>query len=80
MTRYWAIWLAAMLATFAVPEFTALYRRRPQDTLSWWFWTRFQVVAHQPVREWSASHVLFAGVFLTLAVWLVAHLLLRMWT
>lgn len=80
MTRYWTMWLLIGLVTFAVPEFVALARRKPQNTLSWWVWDHFQVVRHQPISQWSASHVLFAGTFVVIAAWLTAHLVLRIWT
>lgn len=80
MPKYWTIWLTVMFTTFLVPEAVALIRRRSQDTLSWWVWDHFQVVAHQPIRQWSASHVLFAGAFTTLTLWLLGHFLLRIWT
>lgn len=79
MTRYWALWLAATFATFGVPEAIALATRHSENTLSWWIWTHAQVIRNQPIRDWSASHILFAGVFATLAVWLLGHLIFGIW-
>lgn len=79
MARYWALWLATMFATFGVPETVALATGHPEKTLSWWIWTHVQVIQHQPIRDWSASHFLFAGVFVTLAAWLIGHLVFGIW-
>lgn len=79
MERYWLCWLLGTFATFITPESIVLATGHPERTLSWWVWKHAQVVVHQPVSQWSAAHVLFAGVFLVLVVWLSAHLILGWW-
>jgi hypothetical protein len=80
MNRYWLIWLCTLFATFAVPETIAIVRNRTQDTLSGWTWRHCQVIVHQPIDQWSATHFLFAGIVMVLAVWGVGHLVLGIWT
>jgi len=80
VNRYWIVWLCGAFVTFIVPEAVAIARNRTQDTLSGWTWRHCQVIVHQPISQWSATHFLFAGIFLVLAVWLVGHLILGIWT
>ena len=79
MARYWPWWLVISFGTFIVPETVALATGNPGSTLSWWVWRHTQVVFHQPVSQWSATHFLFAGIFIVLAVWLVGHLVWGVW-
>jgi len=79
VNRYWLIWLCALFVTFIVPETVALATGNPGNTLSWWVWRHVHVVFHQPMRDWSASHFLFAGIFTVFAVWLVGHLVWGIW-
>ena len=79
MTRYWQLWVAATFTTFIIPEAWALARGRSQDTLSETTWRWEKLIIHQPIGEWSATHILFAGVLTVTAIWLVAHLTLGIW-
>lgn len=74
MKRYWAIWFIVTFPIgFLVPEIVAIVRNRTQDTLSGAIWALEQLKPGQPITAWTAFHLLFTGVFLVLAVWLIFH-------
>ncbi len=73
MTRYWLWWFLTAFGTFIVPETIALVRNRTQDTLSGAIWKLEEFKAGQPITGWSASHLLFTGVFTLMALWLIGH-------
>jgi hypothetical protein len=76
VSRYWLLWFMITFPFgFLVPETIALMRGRPQDTLSAAIWRMEQIVPgrQQWPWQWTAGHVLFTGVFIVLAVWLVGH-------
>ena len=76
---YWLIWFVVTFPIgFLVPEVVALctdWRR----TLSATVWDLEDFVTGQPVSQWSASHLLFVGIMLTLFVWLAGHFALGYW-
>jgi hypothetical protein len=79
LTRYWQAWVILTFATFIVPEVAALVRGRSQDTLSETTWRWEKLIVHQPISQWSATHLLFAGILLVVGIWTIVHLTLGWW-
>jgi len=80
VTRYWLVWFVVTFPVgFLVPEIVALVRGRSQDTLSGAIWRLEEFRAGQPITGWSASHLLFTGVFTLLALWLIGHFGFGIW-
>lgn len=77
---YWLCWFAAVVITFAVPEGYALVTGQPQATLSANIWALESAAPGQSILNWSAIHVLVGGGLAVLLIWLIGHLIFRIWT
>jgi hypothetical protein len=69
VSGYRWLWVA-WIGVFLVLEFTAIIRRRGQDTLSEFVWHICKVTPGNTVWTWTAVH-LFVVLFL---VWLLLHI------
>ena len=73
MRHYWSYYLLVAFLLFIIPETIALATRRPENTLSEYIWRFEKLSLDQPVTQWSATHLLFAGAFTLTALWLIGH-------
>lgn len=66
--RRWAVWCTATFASFLYLEARAIYKRKPQDTL-----THFlrKLLGIDPVKPWR---VLGVSILVGSCFWLAAHL------
>ena len=79
--HYWPLWFAGLvLGVFSLREFWALGTRRPQDTFSWWVWTRLKISSGEGFGSWSAMDFLTFGLYCVIFIWLAYHLFWRKFT
>ncbi len=74
MSGYRYLWLAWGFA-FLVLEFTAIIRRRYQDTLSDFIWRLCDTVPGSTPLQYTAVHVLTIGFM----IWLTIHIGFGIW-
>jgi hypothetical protein len=75
LARFWLGWAVVSFLTFLVAEVYALCTNW-RNTLSAQVWRLLSVDAGEPLGQWSAAHFLFAGIYVTLTVWLAGHFFL----
>lgn len=70
---YWLTLIAGFVAAFLPVELYALATGHPENTLSAQFWRVMDVVAGQPITQWSAEHWWTAVLIALLFSWLIIH-------
>lgn len=71
---YWLSWLILFVPVGFLPfELYQMAVGHPENTLSAQFWRIGDVVAGQPVAQWSAEHWWMAIVVGLLFSWLIVH-------
>jgi hypothetical protein len=75
---FWLCWFLASFGVFLAAETWGLVTGKGR-TLSEAIWALEKFRTGQPLYQWSAGHLLFGGVFLLVAAWLVGHFVLGWW-
>jgi len=70
---YWLSLVGGFIALFLPVELHAMASGHPENTLSAQFWRIGDVVAGQPIAQWSAEHWWMAIVVGLLFSWLIVH-------
>lgn len=76
---YWTCWFGAFITAFLIPELWALFTGHPDNTLSANVWRLEQIAPGQHVWQWTALHVLIAGLLVVVLGWLLFHLAFGIW-
>lgn len=73
--RYWAAWLAVVLASFLWLEILSLASGHPENSLSAWVWEHLKIRLGESISQWSAGDLLtFAAYVAVFICWLPWHL------
>lgn len=70
---YWLSLVGGFILLFLPVELYAIAVGRPADTLSAQFWRVMDVVAGQPITQWSIEHWWTAILIGLLFSWLIVH-------
>src|SRR5258707_10303172 len=70
---YWPVWLGVLLAAFLPGEILGLIQGG-QNTLSNFVWQYLKLAKNEAIWQWSALDFLIFGAWVTVVVWLTAHL------